>query len=179
MTAITKTWLGCAAGGTGLIHLALVIGSSLPIGIVLTLFGIVEFGWGVVTFAREQILAPRWVVAGALIPVVLWSLVVASFVVFTDFRVASALGVVPLAIATVFELFIAAVIALRLRRAPDTTRAPRVLGAGRYLLGVFVAALTVAALTTPALAATPAHGGAPSAGEHTGFVVNRPEHSGH
>ncbi|MEP6479831.1 MAG: hypothetical protein ABJB03_10600, partial [Rhodoglobus sp.] len=92
MSTITKTWLAFAGIGTGLIHLALVIGAPLPAGIVLALIGAIEFGWGVFTFAREKVAAPRVVLAGALVPLLLWGLLIATGVIFKNAELAATLG---------------------------------------------------------------------------------------
>ena len=164
---MTRSWLAFAAIGTGLIHLALVINSPLPIAIVLAAFGIVELGWGVLTFAKEQIIAPRVVLIAATAPIVAWSLLVVAATVFEGVTVVSSLGVFPLAVATLFELFIACVIAVHLRRTTDGKATPKTIGAGRYLLGVMVGAFAVSVLTTPALAATAAGLYAQPHGEHS------------
>lgn len=180
MSTITKTWLAFAGIGTGLIHLALVIGAPLPAGIVLALIGAIEFGWGVFTFAGEKVAAPRVVLAGALVPLLLWGLLIATGVIFKNAELAATLGFFPLSIATLFELFVAGVLAVHLRREADAARTPRVAGVGKYLLGVLVGGLAVAALTTPALAATQAGLGAAAHTEETGNpAFQLPEHPGH
>ena len=169
MSTITRTWLAFAAIGTGLIHFALVIGSPLAIGIVFALFGLIEFGWGVFTFARDGFPAPRAVLIGAMVPIVAWALLLVAATASETPTLASSIPLFPLAIATVFELFIAITVAVHLRRVSDApARTP---GVGRYLTGLFIGGLVVAALTTPALAATPAGANAQPHGEHTDFFL--------
>src|ERR1700709_1137615 len=164
MSTITRTWLAFAAIGTGLIHFALVIGSPLPIGIVFAVFGLIEFGWGVFTFARDGPAAPRAVRGGALVPIVAWALLLVAASVSETPGIAASVPLFPLAIATVFELFIAVTVAIHLRRITDApARTP---GVGRYLIGLFAGGLVVAALTTPALAATTAGAYAQPHGDH-------------
>ena len=143
-----------AAIGTGLIHLALVIGAPLPLGIALGLLGLAEFVWGVLTFARDTVPLPRVALVVAIAPVVLWGLLLAVAIAAELPALAASLPLLPFAIATVFELFIAATLAVHLRREPGAIApAPSV---ARYLVGLGAGALVVAALTTPAIAATQA-----------------------
>jgi hypothetical protein len=156
MPTITRTWVAFAAIGTGLIHLALVIGSPLPLGIVLAVLGLVEFGWGVLTFARETVAFPRVALVLAIAPVVLWGLLLVSSALSATPELAGSLRLLPLGIATLFELFIAGVLAVRLRRGSDTEEPTRPPSIARYLVGLIVGGLVVAGLTTPALGATEA-----------------------
>jgi hypothetical protein len=82
---------------------------------------------------------------------------------------AAPLPFLPLAIATVFELFVAAVLGAHLRRSVEPVAPP---SAGRYLAGLLAGSLAVAALTTPALAATASGEVAQPHGEHTGLVID-------
>lgn len=179
MSAITRTWLAFAAVGAGLIHFALVIGSPLGVGLVLAVVGLVEFGWGVMAFARASVPVARAVLVGALVPVLGWGLVLVASTVARDGALAASLPFLPMAIAALFELFIAAVVGRQLRRAPDAPpRATRPPGFARYLVGLGVGALVVGGLTTAALAATPAGSGAQPGGGPTGepFIPSDHDH---
>ena len=179
MSQITRTWLAFAAIGTALIHLALVISSPLPVGIVLTLVGLAELVWGVAAMAGTRLLAPRIALAGAVAPIVLWSIVLLVAVESSDSAVAEPLRFLPLAIAAVLELFAAGVLAVHIRRENDGDRpAPVTPTAGKYLLSLFIGAFAVALLTTPALAATEAGQFAQPHGQH-GVVVEDGGHGGH
>jgi hypothetical protein len=167
VSAVTRAWLGFAALGTGMIHLALVISSPPPIAAVLAACGLAECAWGMLAFARERIAAPRAVLAGAMAPVVLWALLVAAAAAAGRSAIASSLGFTALAVATLLELFVAAVIAVQLRRGVDFRAPSRMPPAGRYLLGLMLGGLAVAALTTPALAATEAGRFAQPHGQHS------------
>jgi hypothetical protein len=149
--------LAFAAVGTGLIHLALVLGSPLWLAIPLAVFGFAEFGWGVITFARERPLVPRAAIVVALIPVLAWVVGLASASAIPE--VANPSTLLPLGIASVFELFIAAMLGRMLRRDRAPVEKP---STQRYLLGVAAGALVTAALVVPALAAAqgPAYDGA-------------------
>ena len=163
MSSITRAWIAFAAIGVGLIHVALVIGSPLGLGIPLAVLGLSEFAWGVLTFARESVPVPRIALVVALAPALGWALLLAIASASENTALGESLPLLPLAVATVFELFITAAIGVHLRRRPDA--APKAPGVARYLLALVAGALAVAALTTPALAATQAglyavpHGG--------------------
>lgn len=174
MSTITRMWLAFAAIGTGVIHFALVISSPLPIAIVLVLLGILECGWGVIAFLRNNTVASHAVLIGATAPIVLWGLVVVAATITGDSTIVSALGVLPLAVATVFELFIACVVAVRLRNKPDESIPASAPSAWRYLAGVMLGGVAVAMLTTPALAATEAGLYAQPHGGHSDTVVPEP-----
>lgn len=165
MSTITRTWLAFAAVGTGLIHFALVVGSPLVLAISLAVIGLVEFGWGVLTFASEKVSRPRIVLIGALAPIIAWGLLLVASTVAEKPGLISSLPFLPLAIAAVFELFIAVVVAGSLR---SITPKPSVPGVARYLVALALGGVVVAALTTPALAATEAGTYAQPHGEHTG-----------
>ena len=189
MSTITRTWLAFAALGTGMIHLALVISSPLPIAVVLLILGLIEFGWGVLTFVRERIAHPRWVLLGALLPILLWGLLTAIATALEAPAIASSLGLTALGFATLLELFVAGTLAVQLRRGVDFSAPSRMPSAVRYLSGLLVGGLVVAAMTTPALAATEAGVYAQPHGEHSDSfvprvgtdtsVLNIPEHPGH
>jgi len=168
MTVITRAWLSFAAIGAGIIHLALVISSPLAIGIPLALFGIAELTWGVLILVKDRLVSPRLAHAGAVTPLLLWSLLTVTVTLLAAPQVASSLRFVPMGIAAIFELFIAGVLSVILRRQtetePSTPVAPPAT-AVKYLSAVIIAGVLVGALTTPALAATQAgavaieHGG--------------------
>lgn len=189
MSQILRSWLAFAAIGAAVIHLALVVSSPLPIAIPLTAIGVAEAGWAVATLSRGRLVLPRAAVAGALGPLVAWALLLVAAMVFGNGAIASLLAFVPMAVAALFELFIASVISVHVRRASerhgDIVPEPRRGGnASLYLLGMFAGAMIVAGLTTPALAYTQAGHDGPHAGHHGGtaddtFQVHAPGHFGH
>lgn len=166
MSPIVRAWVALAAIGAGIIHLALVIGAPLPLAVAFGALGFVEFAWGVVAFAREPV-APRVAIGVGIAPALVWgaALAVRASWVAAGFERLGAVASTPLislAVATLFELFVVAVLGARLRRAADgPVPAP---GTAKYLLGICAGALVVAALTAPALAATEAGLGAPQHG---------------
>ncbi|CAN5362890.1 hypothetical protein BH10ACT7_BH10ACT7_16060 [soil metagenome] len=151
MPAISRSWVAFAAVGAGLIHLALVIGAPVALAIPLALLGLTEFAWGVLTFAREALLLPRIAIVVAVVPIVLWALLLAVAP-----SAAASLGFLPLAVSSLFGLFVAAMLGRHLRRATDAPPEPP--GITRYLLGIVAGGLVIAALAAPALASTEAGG---------------------
>jgi hypothetical protein len=154
-----RGWLAFAAVGTGIIHLALVIGAPLPLAITFGALGFVEFAWGVLAFAREPF-APKAAIAVAIAPIVVWGGLITVAASGGMPELAASLNLLPLAIASFFELFIVAVLGGHLRR--GVNRKPPVSSTAKYLIGISAGALVVAGLTSPALAATDAGLGAPS-----------------
>ncbi|GAB3136646.1 hypothetical protein [Marisediminicola antarctica] len=174
MSQIVRTWLGFAAIGAGLVHLALVISSPLPIAAVVLLLGVTEIAWGVATFARESVPTPRVAGVVAIAPLVAWSLLVVVATMLDAAWLAASLPLLPMAVASILELFVAAVLATHLRRvrnAGGTATVPALPSAGRYLVGLMAGALLVGALTTPALAATEAGRYAQPHGSHDADLV--------
>lgn len=174
MSQITRTWLGFAAIGAGLIHLAMVVSSPLPVAIVLVGLGVTELGWGILAFAKDRLIGASAARIVAIGPVIVWSMLVVAATLFDSAWPASLLPVIPMAIATVFELFAATVLSWQLRPPRKTDAAapaPALPSAGRYLLALTVGGILVGALTTPALAATEAGRFAQSHGKHDADFV--------
>ena len=178
MSVITRSWLSFSAIGAGVIHLALVISSPLAIGIPLVLLGVAELTWGVLILVTDRLLWPRLAQAGAITPLLLWSLFTVTATLLSAPQITSSLRFLPMGIATIFELFIAGVLSVVLRRQSETDTATQTeteteqsspvgkpASAVKYLSAVIIAGVLVGALTTPALAATQAgtvaieHGG--------------------
>lgn len=171
MPTILRSWLAFAAVGAGLIHCALVIGSPIALAIPLAILGLIEFAWGVLVFSREIVPFPRVAIIVAFVPVITWGVLLA----FSAGWVVSSLGLLPLAVSTLFELVIATALGVHLRRGTLKDAPPPFPSVGRYLLGLGAGALVVAALTTPALAATEAG----TAAVPPGDVFELPGHDGH
>lgn len=167
LSPITRAWLGFAGICTGLIHLALVVSAPPPLAAALLVLGGLEFGWGTLTFARERVDAPRAVLVVAVLPIAGWALAASAAALSGTDAVLSALRPAPMSAAAVFEFFVAAVIANRLRKgASGSIPSPaRSMPVARYLGAVFAGALAAGALVTSALAGTQAgefakpHGG--------------------
>ena len=92
MSTITRMWIGFAALCAGIIHLALLTSAPLPIAIALGCIGSVECVWGVLTFIRTRILAPRIALFGSLVPTLLWGVLVSAASASGHPGVASYLG---------------------------------------------------------------------------------------
>ncbi|MCU1424464.1 MAG: putative rane protein [Microbacteriaceae bacterium] len=180
MSTITRTWIAFAALGTGTIHLALVIGAPLPLGIALGALGVTEVLWSLFAMAGSRLPAPRLALLGAMAPIVLGAVVLFAAVSLDAPAAGFRLPLLALAITAVLEFAIATAIAVSLRRSAHGAGAPEnaVPHTGRYLVALLVAGMAVASLVTPALAATEAGGAAVPHGEHPGFFVDN-GHSGH
>lgn len=169
MNAVLRGWLGFFALGAGLVHLALVIGSPLAVGIPLVVIGAAEFAWGVFAFTAPALPLPRLARVAALVPILGW----VAVLVLGGIGAIGGLRVLPMLVASLLDLAIAIGITWILRRDPATPPVP--LRPSRYLLSLGAGALVVAALTTPALAATEAGDAAiPHGGDDEPFVLNLP-----
>jgi hypothetical protein len=151
-----------AALGAGLVLLAQAAGAGGVTQPALAVVGIAALGWGVLALRAGRVLAPAVVLGVAAASLVGAGAVVASgAAAMTDVPPAA------LAAACVFIVVVAlaAGVTLRRRRREDPARASRSGGSSRAgsdraaVLGLLAGAALVAALTTPALAAT-------EAGEH-------------
>jgi hypothetical protein len=140
---------GCAAIGAGLIHLATAIGSPPAVAAVVAVIGIAEFGWGAIAVAAHGIPLANAARLGAVLPVVLWVLVlvVAGPTQLGPFTSTLRLG--PMLAASALDLVVVVGVTVARRRA-DAGR-PASSGRGAVvvvvILGVAIAALTSAALT--------------------------------
>jgi hypothetical protein len=171
MTAVARAWLGFFALGAGLIHLALVIGSPLVVGIPLLIVGIAEFAWGVFAFTSPDVPFARVARVAALVPILGW----VALIVFAGAAGIPGVRVLPMLVASLLDLAVAVTITTLLRR--DPARPPRALRSGAYLAALGAGALVVAAITTPALAATEAGDFAHPHGEQEFELPDG--HSGH
>lgn len=171
MSSITRTWLAFASLGAGLIHLALVLGSPVPIAIAAAGLGTAELGWGVLILVRGTLVVPRTALVVAIAPIVLWSLMIFAATLFHDSVLATSVEIFPLTISTLFELFAAGVLSVHLRRRADAAAPARPPTAPRYLAAVIVGGFAISVLTTPALAATEAGLYAQPHGEHSDSFV--------
>jgi hypothetical protein len=156
MSTITRMWLGFSGLCAGIIHLALIGSSPVPVAALLGVIGTAEVVWGLATFIRTRIPFPRIALFGSLTPVLLWGALVAAAAVSHNPGVASFLGFDAMALAAVFGLFIAITLAVAVRRATDFSQPTRATSAPRYVAGVLVGGIVAAILVTPALSATDA-----------------------
>ncbi|MBK4348702.1 hypothetical protein [Lacisediminihabitans changchengi] len=163
MSPVTRSWLAFAAIGAALIHIALSLGAPGPFAVGLVLLALFELLWGVACLSRDRLVLPQAARAVALVPALIWALLLVIGAALGSPDVAAPLAFVPMGTATAFELAIAIVLSVRLRspRANvDRVNVDR--GGARSLLAIVVGALVIAALTAPALAFTQAGVAAPS-----------------
>jgi hypothetical protein len=166
VSAVLRSWLGFLALGAGLVHVALVIGSPPVVAVMLLLIGAAEFAWGAVTIARPTPPLARFALAAAFVPVVGWALLLVVAGADSLGPLTSSRQLLPMLVASLFDLLVAGGLAAIVRHAPanraepDATSAPLpaapVAHPGRRLVAVIVGGLVIAALTAPALAATEA-----------------------
>ncbi|TPW76826.1 hypothetical protein [Schumannella sp. 10F1B-5-1] len=174
MSPILRIWLGFAALGAGLIHLALVIGAPPGLAVAFALLGAAEFAWGTFCFARDEPPLQRLALLFVLLPLVGWIVVLLAASALHSTDVTAALRPLPLVIATLLDTVVAVGLALRMRgrrraeesgasepevepAADEHPAAPASLAStARFLLGVGAGALVIAALTTTGLSATEA-----------------------
>ena len=161
MSPVVRTWLVFAAVGAGLIHLALALGAPGGIAAALAIAGLGEFALGLATFAAARLLVPRIALAAALTPTALWAVAILAL------GPEPSLKVFPLAVASLLELFIAAAIAVFLRRERDGMTVPAASATRSYLHGSVAGGLVIAALTLGGLAATDAASFVAPAGSFT------------
>ncbi len=173
-----RLWLAFAAIGAALIHLA--VGASAPLSLAITLvgFGIAELGWGIATLIRGRLLAPEISVFAAPIPVLVWGATATLGSVFGSSVEATALPLFPMAIASLFNVFLAVTLAVIRRRAANRSSTTDVAAADvaaapqgwRFLTALMVGGILFSGLTTPALAATDAGRYAVPHGSHPEIV---------
>ncbi|MEO7147743.1 MAG: hypothetical protein ABIW81_03960 [Terrimesophilobacter sp.] len=170
-----------------MILLALAPGAGIPVAAPLVGLGVFEFGWGVAVLYRDQLVAPRGMRVVALLPLIGWAALLLAAVAFQSPAITAGLGVFPMAVVSLFNLVLVAVLSVGLRKlsgANDRTtpskRSSRV-GPVRYLLALMIGGIAVSLLTTPALASTQAGVDNPHAnhGGQTTTELHIPEHSGH
>lgn len=140
-TSVTRSALGFAALGAGLVHLALAIGEPGWLAAALAVVGGVEFFWGVLAVSRPGVPLPRGAIVGALVPPAAWIVLL-----LTGLPGPKPL---PLLAATLLDLAVATLLAVGLRRAAAAE--PR-----HPAVGIAVAGLLVAAVVVPALIASEA-----------------------
>ncbi|SEN58787.1 hypothetical protein E3O25_10730 [Cryobacterium sp. TMT1-3] len=190
MSPVLRIWLGFAALGAALIHLAVGVTAPLPLSVLLVGFGIAELGWGIATLAAGRVIAPRVVVGAALIPVFIWGSTAALGSGLGVTSAQTGLPLYPMAVSSLFNIFLAATVAIALRRASHGIPTPvGAAGAGelraatpggwRFLTGLVVGGFLLSALTTPALAATEVGSHAVPHGSHGVTQVTEPDPGSH
>lgn len=170
MSAVTRLWLAFAALGAGMIHVAVGASAPFPLAVLLVGFGLAELGWGVAALSLGRLPAPRAVTGAALIPVLTWGATASLGSGLGVSSEAIGLPLYSMAIASLFNLYLAVVMTVHQRRSAaepvlsaaggaSPARAGTAPGAAsgwRFLAALTVGGMLFSGLTTPALAATDA-----------------------
>lgn len=164
MSQVLRSWLGFLALGAGLLHVALVIGSPPVVAAALIMVGSAEFAWGAFAVARPSPPLAQIARAAALVPVVAWALLLVIAGADSLGPLTSTDQLLPMLVASLFDLLISAGLTLLLRHAaaasaaaaPAPADSPAATHPTRRLVAVIVGGLVIAAVTAPALAATEA-----------------------
>lgn len=154
MSPITRIWVAFAALGAAMIYLAVGASAPIPVALVLVAFGLTGLVWGVAVLVRGRLVTPNLVLVVALLPLLFWGIVatLGSGVGLP------ALPLFPMAVASLFSLFVAAALAVIRRRMHTHSVTDAALVSPqhgwRFLVGLALAGVVFSGLTTPALAAT-------------------------
>ncbi|MGN6426969.1 MAG: hypothetical protein ACTHMF_09140 [Leifsonia sp.] len=152
----TRAFLAVAALGAGLLHAALAPGAPPPLLAAFVALAAAELGWSVAALARDRPPAFAAVPALALVPLGMWAALATAGATASGGTVLS-LPILPMAVASLLDLSVAAVAAVVLRRARRTPRSgARSPGALRFVASLTLSACAVCAVTIPALGATDA-----------------------
>lgn len=193
LVAATRSWPMLAALGAGLVLMALAAGAGGAAQPALIVFGIAALGWGVLALRAGRVLAPSVVLVAAAV-----TLVGMAAAVATGASVSTDVAPGPLAAASVFIVVMALSAGLELRGRTRRAGRDESLAVGRgvsdasssrparreasvaaRLIGLASGAALVAALATPALAATEAGEQAVPHGTHQLDLVEQPGGHGH
>lgn len=185
LVAATRSWPMLAALGAGLVLMALAAGAGGVAQPALIVLGIAGLGWGVLALRAGRVLAPSVVLVAAAV-----TLVGMAAAVATGASVSTDVAPGPLAAASVFIVVMALSAGLELRgrtrragrgasEASVSRPARRDASVAARLIGLASGAALVAALATPALAATEAGEQAVPHGTHQFDLVEQPGGHGH
>ncbi|WP_157006967.1 hypothetical protein [Agromyces laixinhei] len=167
LTATVRTWPMLAALGAALVLIALAAGAGGVMQPALLVLGVAALGWGGLALHTGRVLAPATVLVVAAA-----SLVGTAAAVATGSAATADVAPGPLAAASVFIVVVAFSAGLVLRGrdrgrgAARETRGDRATSDTARLIGLVAGAALVAALATPALAATEAGESAVPHGTH-------------
>ncbi len=145
---VIRTLAGITAIGAGVVHLALVPGTVLPLLLVLAVIGAAQVAWGVIALVRRSMPVPSLALLGGIAPAFLFPLAaVGGDALLSALPTAALLG------ATVLSLGGAFLVALHQRaerRQAEPRRARPAFVLPALALGVGV----IAGIATPAIAAS-------------------------
>ncbi|WP_419817864.1 hypothetical protein [Glaciibacter flavus] len=170
---VRASWPALAALGAGLVHLAVAASAPVVLTVVLVALGIAEIGWALTVLRAGRVMAVRSTLAVAASSSAVWVAIAFTLGATGIADPADSVPLLPLAAATLFTFYIAVEMA-RVTRSGKTATAATGTG-GRLIVGLVIGAAIVAAVATPALAATDAGKLAHPHGEH-GFVAPGHQH---
>ena len=163
---VARCWASFASLGAGLVHLAVVqehLAEWWLYGVFFAVVGAAQIGWGVAALARDRAPFLRTVVSGNLAVVALWAVTrTVGLPVGPEPWQAEAAGRADV-LCALLEIAVAGALVVAARCAARQASTGR--SVGRVVALLFAGALAVSAVTTPALAATPAGGHAHHHGE--------------
>ncbi|MEN0085336.1 MAG: hypothetical protein AAGC66_11265 [Leifsonia sp.] len=146
-----RAFLAVAALGAGLLHAALAPSAPPALLAAFLTISLAELGWAAGTLARDKPFVFRAVPALALLPVGLWAALAVAGATASG-GTAIALPLVPMGVASLLDVAVAATAAVVLRRG----RAVRDQSGLRFFLSLAISACAVCAVTIPALGLTDA-----------------------
>ncbi len=151
---VIRTLAGVTAIGAGIVHLALVPGTVLPLLLVLAVIGAAQVTWGVVALVRRSVPAPSLALLGGIAPAFLFPLAaVGGDALLSALPTAALLG------ATVLSLGAAFLVALH-QRAERRQAEPRRSRPAVVLPALALGVAVIAGIATPAIAASELGGAA-------------------
>ncbi len=164
---VARCWAGFASLGAGLVHLAVVrehLDEWWLFGVFFAVLGIGQVVWAVTALARDRAPFPQLVAYGSLAVVALWAVTrTVGLPVGPDPWQTEAVGRADV-LTSLLEIGVAGalLVAVRLPERAAPERHP----AGQFVALILAGALAVFAITTPALADTPAGGRSSDQMEH-------------
>ena len=145
---VIRILAGIAAIGAGIVHLALVPGTVLPLVLMVVIIGTAQLSWGVVTLVRGSMPVPALALLGGIAPAFLFPLAaVGGDAMLAALPTATLLG------ATLLSLGGSSLVAVHLRRSHGEA-APRRARPALMLPALALGVAVVAGIATPALAAS-------------------------
>jgi hypothetical protein len=164
---VARCWAGFASLGAGLVHLAVVhehLAEWWLFGVFFVAVGALQVGWAVLALARDRVPAPRAIAAVNAGVIVLWAVSRSvGLPVGPEQWTPEAVGLADVVCAAL-EVVVVGLLLAAVRVPRD--RRPLHLAASARLALLGIGALAMAAVTTPALAATEAGDHAHPHGQH-------------
>ncbi|MDX6235172.1 MAG: hypothetical protein QOH68_4339 [Nocardioidaceae bacterium] len=156
---VARCWASFASLGAGLVHLAVVqehLEEWWLYGVFFAVIGAAQIGWAVAALASDRVPFLRTVMYGNLAVVALWAVTrTVGLPVGPEPWQAEAVGRADV-LCALLEIAVAGALVVAARSV--ARRVPAGRPVGRVVALLFAGALAVSAMTTPALAATPAGG---------------------